>query len=320
MKSNTFTTKNSILALSLLMLGAPSVLFAGSQSFSTSGTFTVPASVTQIFVTGSGQGGCGYQASACYGGGGGGSGGHVENMPITVTPGTSYPVTIQGVTSLGSLSTLTKGQDATGRTGASGGSPGGVSGQNGSVDQGCQYNPVNGGGGGSGGSSQISGSVGNCTGPNAYDEMDCVNSESGQNGGGGAGGGGVWYAGRSYTYSASCGGTGFLDIAWVDATVGTVSVSSNIAEASWTITGPSAISGSGVSASYSSKPTGSYTITWGSVPGYTTPNSETFTLSSGGTISFSGVYVTPPSVSIHFSQLWQKFKDLFVDNVFAGGI
>ena len=71
--------------------------------------------------------------------------------------------------------------------------------------------------------------------------------------------------------------------------LGTVNVSSNIAS-SWTITGPTTITGSGTSQSYPSQPAGTYTITWGSVSGYTAPATQSLTLASGGTITFTGTY------------------------------
>ena len=70
---------------------------------------------------------------------------------------------------------------------------------------------------------------------------------------------------------------------------GTVNVSSNI-PSSWTITGPATITGSGTSQSSALQPTGTYTITWGAVSGYVTPASQSLTLASGGTITFSGTY------------------------------
>jgi hypothetical protein len=74
------------------------------------------------------------------------------------------------------------------------------------------------------------------------------------------------------------------------ASVGNINVSSNIAGASYTITGPAILSGSGVSNSHANQPTGGYTITWNDVAGYTKPGSSSQTLSSGGTISFVGNY------------------------------
>ncbi len=72
---------------------------------------------------------------------------------------------------------------------------------------------------------------------------------------------------------------------------GTVAVSSNIA-ASWTITGPATISGSGTAQTSLTQPIGTYTITWGAVSGYTTPASSSLTLVNGGTISFNGIYTS----------------------------
>lgn len=78
--------------------------------------------------------------------------------------------------------------------------------------------------------------------------------------------------------------------------LGNINVSSNIPAASWAITGPDSYSsGSGISASYPSKTTGTYTITWGAVAGYVTPATQTLTVDFyGGTISFSGTYTNAP--------------------------
>jgi hypothetical protein len=83
---------------------------------------------------------------------------------------------------------------------------------------------------------------------------------------------------------------------------GTINVGANIPGASWTITGPETISGSGNSASYTNRSTGSYTIGWGNVSGYTKPANSSQTLGSGGTINFSGNYnANPvPSVQLYF--------------------
>ena len=98
-------------------------------------------------------------------------------------------------------------------------------------------------------------------------------------------------------------------------TTGTVNVSSNIPGASWTITGPATLSGSGLSDSYTSKPTGTYTITWGTVNGFTPPSSSQ-TLTTGGTITFTGTY---PSVSINISNVstLDTILDFFIYKVFA---
>ncbi len=86
---------------------------------------------------------------------------------------------------------------------------------------------------------------------------------------------------------------------------GNINVSSNIPGASWTITGPSTNSGSGYSGTYNSQPTGSYTIVWGNVAGYTTPPSTSQNLSSGDNITFSGNYTSAPAVQLNFTESGQ---------------
>lgn len=72
---------------------------------------------------------------------------------------------------------------------------------------------------------------------------------------------------------------------------GTIHVTTNLTEASFTITGPQTYTGSGTDWTATDVPDGEYTITYGTVSGYKTPSSETKTLSGGGTIEFYGGYV-----------------------------
>ncbi len=72
---------------------------------------------------------------------------------------------------------------------------------------------------------------------------------------------------------------------------GTISVSSNLAGASWTINEPQTITGSGATQTSTSQPAGTYTITWNTVAGYTTPISQSLTLTVGNTILFEGNYI-----------------------------
>jgi hypothetical protein len=72
----------------------------GIQRFTSSGSFTVPAGVTQIWVSGCAAGGGGgatlatNSSSFITGGSGGGAGQSVRRIPIAVTPGQVIPVTI----------------------------------------------------------------------------------------------------------------------------------------------------------------------------------------------------------------------------------
>lgn len=100
-----------------------------------------------------------------------------------------------------------------------------------------------------------------------------------------------------YTYnggSATCGGSPCPSLPPMELLVvsqtGAISVTTNLAAAAFTIAGPATFSGSGASATFNNAPAGAYTITFGSVPGYTTPTLQTQTLSVGETITFSGIY------------------------------
>ncbi|CNH96193.1 Uncharacterised protein [Yersinia frederiksenii] len=72
----------------------------GLSKFTSSGSFTVPANVTQLWVSGCAAGGGGgsslatNSSSFVTGGSGGGAGQPVLRVPITVTPGQVIPVTI----------------------------------------------------------------------------------------------------------------------------------------------------------------------------------------------------------------------------------
>ena len=55
---------------------------------------------------------------------------------------------------------------------------------------------------------------------------------------------------------------------------GTIVVTTNLAGAAFSITGPASYSGSGTSAAFTDVPAGVYTITYGAVSGYVTPASQ----------------------------------------------
>ena len=283
----------------------PNVSLAGSQTFLTNGTFTVPAGVTQVSVTavgGGGGGGAGNwftsarEKGGSAGGGGGGGGGAISSFSISVTPWSVHLITIGaggsggrayyrgspgspgGSTSFGTLLTVLGGGGGGGADlgypwgtrvrGGAGGAGGvgpmvGNDGANGLVDS-FSYGPC----GGSGGASILGG--------------------YGSGGGGACPGDGMW---------GYVGGSGMLMVNWVDPTFGTITTTSNLASASWTITGPATIIGSGISQTSISQPTGTYTITWNPVAGYTTPGTQTLTLVSGGSVAFNGNYTASVVVS-----------------------
>jgi len=88
-------SKKSLFAIILLFLGFGSSVFAQtSQTFSSSGTFTVPAGVTVIKVECWGGGGAGGEANTNTNGKGGGGGGAYASSIQTVIPLNPYAVTV----------------------------------------------------------------------------------------------------------------------------------------------------------------------------------------------------------------------------------
>ena len=120
-----------------------------SQTFLSSGVFTVPANITEIAVKGIGAGGTGASGlnsdggSGAVGGRGGGGGGGFIFKNYAVTPGQTYNVTIGSsgqATSFGSLATANSGTSSSGGTVSS------------TVTLEASSNGPTGGSGGSGGS------------------------------------------------------------------------------------------------------------------------------------------------------------------------
>src|SRR3990167_1995468 len=87
--------KKTLFLVSLLLLLPQAAFAAGSQTYSTPGTytFTVPFGVTQLKVVAVGGGGGGGSGGGGWGsGGGGGCGGGVAGGAISVTPGQVGPL------------------------------------------------------------------------------------------------------------------------------------------------------------------------------------------------------------------------------------
>ncbi len=111
----------------------------------------------------------------------------------------------------------------------------------------------------------------------------------------------TWNAVMGYTTPASvsqtltAGGTIIFTGTYTKETPqdGTISVSSNPAGATFTITGTAAYSGT-TPATFPNALPGNYAITWDPMPGFNTPPGETKTLSIGGGISFTGNYAAVP--------------------------
>lgn len=318
--------------IALLFFVAPNISSAGTQTFTSSGSFSVPAGVTSLTVDAIGGGGAG-GGGTNEGAGGGGGGGGRSTETFAVTSGQVLGVTVGsggghsgaphcepgadayaiggsgGLSSVGSV-TAYGGVGGSGQMAGGGGGRGSTSNGSRGGNAPSRWSESGGAGGASG-----SGATGGAGGTNAYckvsgwsgsDEgaywvcfemISSVQAQSGSAYGGGGGGvgrsgtceqgyfisGGAW-VGPTY---AGNGAPGVVTVSW--ANPGTINVASNISS-SWTITGPSTITGSGTSQS-SASPPGTYTITWGSVPGYVTPATQSLTLASDRTITFDGAYV-----------------------------
>lgn len=307
----------------ILLLTIPSISSADTQTFTSSGTFTVPAGVTSVLVTmvgGGGGGGGGYNDYSCGGGGGGGGAEAVSSTSLSVVRRESIPVIVgsggTGGTSPGCYTCSTGGNPGTSGGASSFGSYASVSGGTGGGGGGVSGVGFRGGGAG--------GSAGGANGTSGHDGFPCAipftfagpagsgyggnslygtggalrsgsfNGADGSGYGAGGGGGFFWWSSSGPGFaSGGAGGNGsggFVEVTYTAVPPGTVNVSSNISS-SWTIAGPATITGSGVSQSSPSQPTGTYTITWGDVPGYATPATQSLTLTSNGTITFSSTYV-----------------------------
>ncbi|MFN5224044.1 MAG: hypothetical protein ACK5DJ_07655, partial [Bacteroidota bacterium] len=97
-----FNASTPILAALLVVMGLMGMSEVSwgqaTQTFTSSGTFTVPAGVTQITVEcwGGGGSGGGTGANTAKGGGGGAGGSYASSVLTSLTPGTIYTVTVGG--------------------------------------------------------------------------------------------------------------------------------------------------------------------------------------------------------------------------------
>lgn len=206
---------NSTLGTSLFR-SIDEILIGGSQTFTASGTFTVPPGVTKIYVTACGGGAGGSSATDSISGNGGGGGDYIFKKPYWVTPNETIQITV----GKGGISNTSGESTIIGRLVVL---PGGVS----------SYVKENGGNGGLGGSSISYPFRGGDT---PYGKGGGVNRNTDSGGGGGAslgnggngrsnneqgialgygggGGGGFKRSARPYVEGGS-GGNGIVIIEW----------------------------------------------------------------------------------------------------------
>lgn len=208
-----------------------------SQTFTSSGTFTVPAGITALRIVCRARGGAGSAGDGFFGGVGGGGGAYSETLAATVTPGDACAVVIDGNRSLvqnSNESTLCEAM-----AGAAGANPGGF-GAGGSAASGTGDIKYSGGAGGASDGGQEGGSGGGGAGstqngdaasPVVYYDYGVggvvgggdgatgpVNGLPGETGGtyGGGGSGG----GATGSQAGGAGGPGVVIISWTNGGIG----------------------------------------------------------------------------------------------------
>lgn len=195
-----------------------------SQEFLSSGTFTVPAGVTTVWVTMCGGGGSGsvnnYISSNIAGGG---AGAYCVKQAVTVTPGASVTVTIgaggAGVTDAAAYQTQTAGNDGSATSFGSLSVSGGTGGLTAGNDASNGVGGANGGGNGLPGQSaggrpgKLSGGAGGLFGDGTNAARGTGNSSSAAaNSGAGSGGAALTSGGGA---SSGAGGSGRCIVEWL---------------------------------------------------------------------------------------------------------
>jgi hypothetical protein len=90
--------------------------------------------------------------------------------------------------------------------------------------------------------------------------------------------------------------------------VGTITVTTNNAASTFTVTGPATYSGSGTTWTQTNAPVGTYTLTFNSVTGYSTPASSSQTIVNGGdTIAFIGTYAPLGTITVSTNNVAATF-------------
>jgi hypothetical protein len=201
--------------------GNPFVYPPGSQTFTSSGSFTVPAGITSVNYSGCGGGGGGGSGGANSGtnlGGGGGGGAGTNSGSESVTPGASLSVTI-GNGGNGGAGINGSGPGNAGNSGTSTSFNGNIVSSGGGGGGGSNFSGFSGGsfGSGAGGNGGVgvtgSGAGGTAGGNGGNGGGASTNGASGAGYGAGGGGGGS-NNGSFPTPAGSNGASGFLTISW----------------------------------------------------------------------------------------------------------
>jgi hypothetical protein len=91
-----------------------------------------------------------------------------------------------------------------------------------------------------------------------------------------------------------------------NATTGAITVTNNLSQAQWTLSGAQSTNGAGLSTTLSNLAAGTYIIQWTAVTDYDAPSAQTNTLAAGGALTFTGLYTMPDVNGNGISDLWEK--------------
>lgn len=87
---------------------------------------------------------------------------------------------------------------------------------------------------------------------------------------------------------------------------GTVTVSNSLAQAVFTLSGPTPATGFGPVMTLTNAAAGEYSVAFGALPFHVTPAPQTNTLAEGGAITFSALYAFPDANGNGISDLWEQ--------------
>jgi hypothetical protein len=88
---------------------------------------------------------------------------------------------------------------------------------------------------------------------------------------------------------------------------GTIVISKNLGQGSFTLTGPVSQSGTALTTTISNAPPGPYTVQFSDVAFYQTPPDQSNTLATAGTLTFAGDYTFIDANHNGISDAWEKY-------------
>lgn len=271
-----------LLALGLGVASLSSV-DAGTQTFTSSQSWTAPAGVTSVIVEAWGGGGAGGGATANPAKGGGGAGGQYARRVVAVTPGNSYPVVV-GAGGVGGNGNGPSGGDSSfaGSVVVAKGGAGGTGAANGIAGTGTTAGGVGdvvyAGGNGSNGSTGGTGGAGGGGAGSGGDGGDASGNTAGSgtaigggNGGAGrtsrgagndgvaaGGGGGGGYATNNTDQQGGDGGRGQVVLTWPDPPSATTTAATGLGSTGATLNGTVSSNGNLTTVNFDYGPTVAY--------------------------------------------------------------